>query len=455
MKLIVISRPDFFSGEAEALNALLHNGLERLHLRKPKAKREELEALIRCIPKAYRKRVVLHDYHDLAIKYDLGGIHLNQRNPLPPEGYEGILSCSCHSLEEVKYCKTKYSYVFLSPIYDSISKTGYHSPFNLNDLHAAKDLIDHQVIALGGINESRVEELQNLGFGGVAILGDIWNKEGTDFVAHFRHLMRKIYKSVPIVLSIAGSDPSGGAGIQADLKSASAFGVFAATAITAVTVQNTRGVWSVHPLPPQVVSSQIQAVLDDLSVHAIKIGMVYNKATVLSIVTALQKYSGPIIYDPVLISTSGHKLMSPDVLQTISQELIPRCTLITPNLHEAQLLSNSSINSVKDMEWVAKSLSEQYKTAFLIKGGHLNGMEMCDVLYYNHQFYHYASPKINSQNLHGTGCTLSSAIASTLSLKNPLEEAIRLAKDYVSQAIAEASDLNIGHGQGPLWHFFT
>ena len=415
MKLIVISKPDLFSGEAEALNALLHNGLERLHLRKPKAKREELEALIRCIPKAYRKRVVLHDYHDLAIKYDLGGVHLNQRNPLPPEGYDGILSCSCHSLEEVKYCKTKYSYVFLSPIYDSISKTGYHSPFNLNDLHAAKDLIDHQVIALGGINESRVEELQNLGFGGVAILGDIWNKEGIDFVAHFRHLMRKIYKSVPTVLSIAGSDPSGGAGIQADLKSASAFGVFAATAITAVT----------------------------------------NEATVLSIVTALQKYSGPIIYDPVLISTSGHKLMSPDVLQTISQELIPRCTLITPNLHEAQLLSNSSINSVKDMEWVAKSLSEQYNTAFLIKGGHLNGMEMCDVLYYNHQFYHYASPKINSQNLHGTGCTLSSAIASTLSLKNPLEEAIRLAKDYVSQAIAEASDLNIGHGQGPLWHFFT
>ena len=259
----------------------------------------------------------------------------------------------------------------------------------------------------------------------------------------------------PTALTIAGSDSSGGAGIQADLKSASAFGVFAATAITAVTVQNTKGVWSVHPLPPQVVSSQIQAVLDDLSVHAIKIGMVYNKATVLSIVTALQKYSGPIIYDPVLISTSGHKLMSPDVLQTISQELIPRCTLITPNLHEAQLLSNSSINSVKDMEWVAKSLSEQYKTAFLIKGGHLNGMEMCDVLYYNHQFYHYASPKINSQNLHGTGCTLSSAIASTLSLKNPLEEAIRLAKDYVSQAIAEASDLNIGHGQGPLWHFFT
>lgn len=455
MKLIVISKPDFFAGEAEALNTLFRNGLERLHLRKPKAEREELEALIRRIPMAYRKRVVLHDHHDLAIKYELGGIHLNQRNPLPPENYTGIVSCSCHSLEEVRYCKNKYSYVFLSPIYDSISKAGYRSSFKLDELQAAKELIDNQVIALGGVNESRLEELRELGFGGVAVLGDLWNKEGCDFVVHFRHLMRKVYKSVPIVLSIAGSDPSGGAGIQADLKSASSFGVFTATAITAITVQNTKKVCSVHPLPPEVVGSQIQAVLDDLSVHAIKIGMVYNKATVRSIVKSLQGYEGPIVYDPVLISTSGHRLMSSDVLQSIFQDLIPRCTLITPNLHEARLLSNSSIDSIKDMEWAAQSLSEKYGTAFLIKGGHLNGMEMCDVLYYNHQFYHYVLPKINSQNLHGTGCTLSSAIAAALSLRNPLEEAVQWAKNYVNQAIAEASELNIGHGQGPLWHFFA
>lgn len=455
MELIVITKPDFFAGEIEALNQLFRNGLKRLHIRKPMAKREELEALIRLIPIAYRKRIVLHDFHDLAIKYDLGGIHLNQRNPLPPKGYIGTVSRSCHSLEEIQRYKAECSYIFLSPIYDSISKTGYHSAFSIDDLRAAKDLLDSQVFALGGVDESKLIELRELGFGGIAVLGDIWNKTGSDFITHFRHLMRKAYETAPVVLSIAGSDPSGGAGIQADLKSISAFGVYAAASITAITVQNTVGVQSVHPLSSELVSAQIHAVLNDLSVGAVKIGMVYNKAIVQAIVEALQKYNGPIVYDPVLISTSGHKLVSPDTLQTIIQTLIPRCTLITPNLHEAKLLSNMPIDSIDDMEKIAQKLSLQYDTSFLIKGGHLNGTAMCDILYHNTHFYHYTLPKVNSRNLHGTGCTLSSAIAAALSLGNPLEEAIGWAKDYVNHAIIEACDLNIGQGQGPLWHFFA
>ena len=455
MELIVITRPDSFAGEAEAINLLFRNGLKRLHLRKPTAKREELETLIRHIPEAYRKRIVLHDFHDLAVEYQLGGIHLNRRNPQPPPQYVGTVSCSCHSLEEVRHRKATCSYVFLSPIYDSISKTGYRSAFSLNELRAATGLLDSRVVALGGVDDSRLPELRDLGFGGVAVLGDVWKRTRNDFVAHFRHLMRQTYGTAPVVLSIAGSDPSGGAGIQADLKSISALGAFAATAITAVTVQNTVGVRSVHPLPPEVVAAQIRAVLDDLPVRAIKIGMVYDKAIVQAIVDALQGYNGPIVYDPVMISTSGHRLVSPDTSQAISQKLIPRCTLITPNLHEAKLLADLPIDSIADMERAAKELSQRHGTAFLIKGGHLNGMEMCDVLCHQARLSRYTLPKVDSRNLHGTGCTLSSAIAAALSLDNPLEEAIRWAKDYVNRAIAEARSLAIGQGQGPLWHFFT
>ena len=455
MELIVITRPELFDEETDALNQLFRNGLKRLHLRKPKATRRELEDLIRRIPAAYRGRVVLHDHHDLARQYGLGGIHLNQRNPQPPEGYTGTLSCSCHSLEEVRQRKAGYSYVFLSPVYDSISKSGYRAAFSRDELRAAADLLDEHVIALGGVDENRLAELKSLGFGGVAMLGDVWNRTGADFTAHFRHLMRQAYETVPTVLSIAGSDPSGGAGIQADLKSISALGVFAAAAITAVTVQNTVGVQSVYLLPPEVVRAQIRAVLDDLPVRAVKIGMVYDETIVRAVVAALQDYEGSIVYDPVMVSTSGHRLVSPDTLHCISHELIPRCTLVTPNLHEARTLSGTSINGLADMERAAQRLSQQYGTGFLIKGGHLDSKEMCDILCHGNRFRHYTLSQIDSRNLHGTGCTLSSAIAAALSLGNPLEEAVGWAKEYVNRAIQEAGNLHLGHGQGPLWHFFT
>lgn len=260
----------------------------------------------------------------------------------------------------------------------------------------------------------------------------------------------------PIILSIAGSDCSGGAGIQADIKTISALGGYAASVITAITVQNTLGVQAVHPLPAGIVRAQIEAVLDDLHPKAIKIGMVHNADLVHVIADCISTYHPEfVVYDPVMISTSGRRLMTEETIQTIKEKLFPLCTLLTPNLSEASLLYGCPISTTTEMEQAAQELSHLYHTSILIKGGHLEGNEMCDILcnQASTACTLYAHPKIDSHNLHGTGCTLSSAIATYLAYNNCLEKAVSLAKAYINTAISNGKNLQIGNGNGPLWHF--
>lgn len=262
-------------------------------------------------------------------------------------------------------------------------------------------------------------------------------------------------KRYPIVLSIAGSDCSGGAGIQADIKTISALGGYAASVITAVTVQNTLGVQKVHHLPPEIVEGQIEAVISDLRPDAIKIGMIDNDSTLRVIVQALRRYGRcPVVYDPVMVSTSGHRLMEASTIEEIKRSLFPLTTLVTPNLAEAAVLSGTSPDTPEEMATVAAELSERFRTSVLIKGGHLPGDETCDVLHaLNGGSYIYKGKRIRSRNLHGTGCTLSSAIATRLAMGYPMDKAVEAGKEYVSRAIAAGKELNIGGGNGPLWHF--
>ena len=268
----------------------------------------------------------------------------------------------------------------------------------------------------------------------------------------------------PIILSIAGSDCSGGAGIQADIKTISALGGYAASVITAVTAQNTLGVQSVYPIPADMVKAQITSVMDDLRPDAVKIGMVHDAGIVTTIVDCLQTYTPEcIVYDPVMISTSGRRLMTEETIQVIKTELFPLCTLITPNLNEASLLWGQTITGTVEMRQAAQELSCRYNTAILVKGGHLEDNDMCDVLYCRQPSAGadvlpsgcilYSNPKIESRNLHGTGCTLSSAIATFLAGGSKLDEAVCKAKEYISIAINQGKDMDIGHGNGPLWHF--
>lgn len=259
----------------------------------------------------------------------------------------------------------------------------------------------------------------------------------------------------PVILSIAGSDCSGGAGIQADIKTISALGGYAASAITAVTVQNTLGVSNVLAISPEIVREQIAAVMEDLQPIAIKIGMVNDIRIVRVIAECLRKYEPEyVVYDPVMVSTSGRKLMTDDAIEEIKKRLLPLVTLATPNLDEATVLTGKKIQNIQDMQHAAKQLTDEFQTGFLIKGGHLEGNRMCDLLHTSSYIFHiYEEEKVETDNLHGTGCTLSSAIATFLAKGFPMREAIQQAKAYITQAIIAGKDLHIGHGNGPLWHF--
>ena len=266
------------------------------------------------------------------------------------------------------------------------------------------------------------------------------------------------------VLTIAGSDPSGGAGIQADIKAITALGGYAASAITALTIQNTLGVTGIFAVPPSVVSEQIASVMEDIAPQSIKIGMVKDVDIVRHIASSIQKYRPPfIVYDPVMVSTSGHRLIDDDVIETIEKELIPKVSLITPNMHEAEVLLGRKIGSIAEMEAAAKELASRYRIHVLIKGGHLEGNGMCDMLASpNGMVRQFTESKIETRNLHGTGCTLSSAIATLVAQKliegnqiltdEMLVSCIGQAKKYVTSAILEGSKRNIGKGNGPLWH---
>ena len=270
-------------------------------------------------------------------------------------------------------------------------------------------------------------------------------------------------KSYPIVLSIAGSDSSGGAGIQADLKTFSALGVYGATAITAITAQNTLGVVSQMALPPQMVREQIIAVMDDLHPSVVKIGMLSNAEIVNAVAEVLSEYKPKIILDPVIVSTSGHRLLSVEAQEVIKEKLLPISELVTPNIPEMETLTNMPLSSFEEKEKAANYLLDLGAKAVLLKGGHEEGEVKTDVLYFKgqqstvngQQSLSLISESISTKNVHGTGCTLSSAIAAFLALDYSLEDAVKEAKLYITEAIRAGADVKIGHGFGPVNHFFN
>ena len=326
-----------------------------------------------------------------------------------------------------------------------------------------------------------------MGFGGGMILGDAWKN-----VSHPQDA---------VALTIAGSDSSAGAGIQQDLKTMTKVGVYGATVITAITSQNTLGVKGVMPVPAEVVKSQLDAVLSDLHITAVKIGMVPNAAIAHVIADTLKDYKESlakdarklspknltIIYDPVMISTSGHRLMEEECIQVVCEELLPLCTLVTPNLPEAELLMRQKkeeesnrdkktilaldhengkesdsekgqrkileklVETSKDAKHKRALLPQIYGTSFLVKGGHAEGEDLADILYSSTgESHRFPTKKIATHNLHGTGCTLSSAIASYLVKGNDLVTAISLAKHLLAEGIQKGANAHIGKGNGPL-----
>ncbi len=256
------------------------------------------------------------------------------------------------------------------------------------------------------------------------------------------------------ILSIAGSDPSGGAGIQADLKTFAALGCYGMAALTALTAQNTRGVSAVHLPSPDFVAEQITMVLADIDVAAVKIGMLGSAGIVEAVASALAAYAGPLVLDPVLVATSGAVLGDDAVIAALRTHLFPRATLVTPNLAEAsRLLGRPVLDSDEAIAEGARRLRGTGTAAWLIKGGHGTGDQATDVLIDGEGFARFSSPRLATRNTHGTGCTLSSAIAVALAKGESLREAVATGKQYLDAALAGAERLHVGRGPGPLDHF--
>lgn len=258
-----------------------------------------------------------------------------------------------------------------------------------------------------------------------------------------------------IALTIAGSDSGGGAGIQADLKTFSALGVYGASAITALTAQNTQGVTAIHDVPANFVTAQIDAVFSDLAVKAVKIGMVSQPPVIRAITEALDRWSVKnVVLDPVMVATSGDVLLVPEAVDLLRRELLPRALVVTPNLPEAARLLESRIAETDaDIRRQGERILALGTKSVLIKGGHGQGAESVDYLVTPDGIERLASPRIATRNTHGTGCTLSAAIAAGLARGDDLMIAVRNAKTYVSAAIAAAKDIDIGQGHGPVHHF--
>jgi hydroxymethylpyrimidine/phosphomethylpyrimidine kinase len=259
----------------------------------------------------------------------------------------------------------------------------------------------------------------------------------------------------PIAVTIAGSDSGGGAGIQADLKTFSALGVYGASVIAALTAQNTKGVTGIHDVPPDFITAQIDAVFSDLAVSAVKIGMLSQPATIKAVAAGLDRWSARnVVLDPVMVATSGDRLLAPEAIDVLRRELIPRALVITPNLPEvAALLDGSIAESEAEMRAQGERLLALGAKAVLVKGGHGTGREAADLLITSAGVTRHAVLRIDTRNTHGTGCTLSSAIAAELAKGRELGVAVTNAKAYLTAALAAADQLTIGSGHGPVHHF--
>ena len=266
--------------------------------------------------------------------------------------------------------------------------------------------------------------------------------------------MKKRYNTV---LTIAGSDSGGGAGIQADIKAISAMGCYAASAITAITVQNTLGVQAVHPVPLDILRGQIDAVLSDIGADAVKIGMLHSSEVVILVAEMIEKYGiRNVVLDPVMVSTSGHRLIEEDAVEVIKSRLLPLARVITPNVPEAEILAGCKIAGEDEFEAIARRLSDNGNVSVLMKAGHLSGDSLVDYFYNaeDDTITRLQSKRVQTKNTHGTGCTLSSAFAAALAKGEGLTMAATSAKRYIEQAIISGAEYEIGKGHGPVNHGF-
>ena len=435
--------------------------------------------------------LIINDRADVALAVDADGLHIGQSD-MPYEiarallGKDKIIGLSVETMDEVIAANAlDVDYIGISPVYATPTKTDTLTPFGLEGIDEVMRLTRHRCVAIGGMNRDTIGDVIARGVEGVSVVSAIVAAESPrEASAELVEIIRNnrlehsenseasecsensgnncqlstVNCQLKRVLTIAGSDSGGGAGIQADIKAISANGCFAASAITAITAQNTLGVNAVEGLSIDIIEGQIDAVLSDIGADSIKIGMLHSAEVVHSVVSMLRKYDiKNVVLDPVMVSTSGHKLIEDNAIAVLKSDLMPLARVITPNIPEAEILLGEPIEKQGDLPEAARRLSEIYGVSVLLKAGHLIEDELIDIFYNREddEMIELKARRVDTPNTHGTGCTLSSAIAAQLAKGLPITEAVRAAKEYINNAIAYGADYKIGHGHGPVCHFYN
>ncbi|MCR5518526.1 MAG: bifunctional hydroxymethylpyrimidine kinase/phosphomethylpyrimidine kinase [Lachnospiraceae bacterium] len=419
------------------------------------AEARELKELCR----EYKVPFVINDNVDIAIAMDADGVHVGQSDMEAGDvraklGPDKIIGVSAQTVEQAILAQKRGAdYLGVGAVFPTGSKDDAED-VSYDTLKAICEAVSIPVIAIGGIGEANVSKLAGSGIVGVAVISAIYAADDIcDATRKLKTSTRSALNRMNTALTIAGSDSSGGAGIQADIKTMTANGVYAMSAITALTAQNTTGVTGIMEVTPEFLSLQLEAIFTDIYPDAIKTGMVSSSELIRTISAALKKYKAKnIVVDPVMVATSGAKLISDDAIEVLKEELLPLATVITPNIPEAEVLSGMTIKSEDDMIAAAKVIYDKYRCNVLLKGGHKID-DANDLLYRDGGYVWFVGKRIDNPNTHGTGCTLSSAITSGLAKGESLDDAVKHAKDYISGALAAMLDL--GKGSGPLAHCYT
>ena len=446
----------------EAVQAALAGGVTILQLREKHASHGELVAAARRLKpvcEAYGVPLIIDDDVEAVLESGADGVHVGQGDMAVAEarrilGPDKIIGASAHSEAEAREAvRQGADYLGCGAVFATATKNDT-TPLSREELRRICRCVEVPAVAIGGITEANCMELAASGIAGIAVVSAIFAAEDKRTAARrLRLLAERIAGKRRAVLTIAGSDCSGGAGIQADLKTMLANGVYGMSAITALTAQNTTGVYGILESTPEFLASQLDCIFGDIRPDAVKTGMVSSAGLIRVIGEKLKEYGAEhIVVDPVMVSTSGSKLLQEEAMEALTSVLLPMAEVITPNIPEAEVLSGMEIASAADMETAAEKIFRAYGCAVLCKGGHsLNDAN--DLLCDGEGCTWFAGRKIDNPNTHGTGCTLSSAIAANLAKGMELREAVAVAKEYISGALAAGLDL--GKGSGPLDHGFA
>lgn len=448
----------------EQVEDAIKGGATIIQLREKKMPEEEFlqearELKILC--NAYKIPFIINDNISVALAMDADGVHLGQGDMELKQareilGPDKIIGVSAHNVEEaVQAEKNGADYLGAGAVFSTASKADVTS-LSMETLKEICEAVSIPVVAIGGISEENMDQLKGTGISGVAVISALFAQAdvcqaATRLCEKLSYIIEK-GKKRKTALTIAGSDSSGGAGIQADIKTMIANGVYAMSAITALTAQNTLGVSGIMEVTPEFLGQQMDCIFTDIRPDAVKIGMVSSGELISVIAEKLIQYQAEnIVVDPVMVSTSGSRLISEEAVEMLKKKLLPLATVLTPNIPEAQVLLGTEIKTPEDMERSAKKIGEKYHCAVLLKGGHqLNDAN--DYLWQAGQGRWFMGKRIHNPNTHGTGCTLSSAIASNLAKGYSLETSVQKAKEYLSGALQAM--LNLGAGSGPMDHGF-